>query len=151
MMLKMATMLARSCDRISARLITIFIGPPPHVSQPGIVAENIERVGPWSTVGVCGRIEDSAACGHVQNLGSGFEAAPQSLNCAKMNRDGGRRRNSVELGLSRRLHPAGRQLGRSGNPMAHNTKVSADADAPPVTQILADFVASHPSRGWDAS
>ena len=35
--------------------------------------------------------------------------------------------------------------------MAHNTKVSADADAPPVTQILADFVASHPSRGWDAS
>ncbi len=35
--------------------------------------------------------------------------------------------------------------------MAHNTKVSADADAPPVTQILADFVAGHPSQGWDAS
>ena len=35
--------------------------------------------------------------------------------------------------------------------MAHNTKVSADANAPPVTQILADFVAGHPSQGWDAS
>jgi 2-methylcitrate dehydratase PrpD len=35
--------------------------------------------------------------------------------------------------------------------MAHNTKVSADAAAPPVTQILADFVARHPSQGWDAS
>ena len=35
--------------------------------------------------------------------------------------------------------------------MAHNTKVSADADAPPVTHILADFVAGHPSQGWDAS
>jgi 2-methylcitrate dehydratase PrpD len=35
--------------------------------------------------------------------------------------------------------------------MAHNTNVSADAHAPPVTQILADFVAGHPSQGWDAS
>jgi 2-methylcitrate dehydratase PrpD len=35
--------------------------------------------------------------------------------------------------------------------MAHNTKVSADAHAPPVTQTLADFVAKHPSQGWDAS
>src|SRR6202171_796990 len=35
--------------------------------------------------------------------------------------------------------------------MAHNTKVSADANAPPVTQILADFVAGHPSQGCDAS
>jgi 2-methylcitrate dehydratase PrpD len=35
--------------------------------------------------------------------------------------------------------------------MAHNTNVSADAHAPPVTQILADFVARHPSQGWDAS
>src|SRR6266851_3342201 len=35
--------------------------------------------------------------------------------------------------------------------MAHNTQVSADAHAPPVTQILADFVATHPSQGWDAS
>ena len=34
--------------------------------------------------------------------------------------------------------------------MAHNTRVSADLDAPPITRILADFVASHPSRGWDA-
>src|ERR1700675_3279949 len=34
--------------------------------------------------------------------------------------------------------------------MAHNTKVSADAHAPPVTQILADFVTGHPSQGWDA-
>ena len=33
--------------------------------------------------------------------------------------------------------------------MAHNTRVTADADAPPVTGILADFVATHPSRGWD--
>jgi 2-methylcitrate dehydratase PrpD len=35
--------------------------------------------------------------------------------------------------------------------MAQNTKVSADANAPPVTQMLADFVATHPSRGWDES
>jgi 2-methylcitrate dehydratase PrpD len=34
--------------------------------------------------------------------------------------------------------------------MAHNTKVAADVHAPPVTQILAGFVANHPSRGWDA-
>src|SRR2546423_11728173 len=34
--------------------------------------------------------------------------------------------------------------------MAHNTQVSADAHAPPVTRILADFVATHPSQGWDA-
>ena len=34
--------------------------------------------------------------------------------------------------------------------MAHNTKVVADANAPPITGALADFVAKHPSRGWDA-
>src|SRR5258705_8638760 len=33
--------------------------------------------------------------------------------------------------------------------MARNTQVAADHDAPPVTQILAKFVASHPKRGWD--
>ena len=32
--------------------------------------------------------------------------------------------------------------------MAHNTKVAADAHAPPVTRTLASFVATHPSRGW---
>ena len=32
--------------------------------------------------------------------------------------------------------------------MARNTKVEADTGAPPVTQILAKFVATHPSRGW---
>ena len=32
--------------------------------------------------------------------------------------------------------------------MARNTEVAADQDAPPVTQILARFVAEHPSRGW---
>ena len=32
--------------------------------------------------------------------------------------------------------------------MARNTQVSADHNAPPVTQILANFVANHPSRGW---
>lgn len=32
--------------------------------------------------------------------------------------------------------------------MARNTRVEADFDAPPITQILAKFVASHPSRGW---
>ena len=32
--------------------------------------------------------------------------------------------------------------------MARNTQVSADHNAPPITQILAEFVASHPSRGW---
>ncbi len=32
--------------------------------------------------------------------------------------------------------------------MAINTKVHADHNAPPITQILANFVASHPSKGW---
>ena len=32
--------------------------------------------------------------------------------------------------------------------MARNTQVSADHNAPPVTQLLANFVANHPSRGW---
>ncbi len=32
--------------------------------------------------------------------------------------------------------------------MAHNTQVNTDANAPAVTQILADFVATHPSKGW---
>lgn len=33
--------------------------------------------------------------------------------------------------------------------MARNTQVSADHNAPPVTQILAKFVSGHPSRGWN--
>ena len=32
--------------------------------------------------------------------------------------------------------------------MAQNTKVSADHHAPPITRMLAEFVASHRSRGW---
>ena len=32
--------------------------------------------------------------------------------------------------------------------MARNTKVAADHHAPPVTELLAQFVAEHPSRGW---
>src|SRR5436305_11208622 len=32
--------------------------------------------------------------------------------------------------------------------MARNTQVTADRDAPPITQLLAKFVATHPSRGW---
>ncbi|QJC57410.1 2-methylcitrate dehydratase [Polaromonas vacuolata] len=32
--------------------------------------------------------------------------------------------------------------------MARNTQVSADHNAPPITQILAQFVSTHPSRGW---
>ena len=32
--------------------------------------------------------------------------------------------------------------------MARNTQVQADHDAPPITRILAEFVANHPSRGW---
>jgi len=32
--------------------------------------------------------------------------------------------------------------------MARNTQVAADHHAPPVTDILARFVAGHPSRGW---
>jgi len=32
--------------------------------------------------------------------------------------------------------------------MARNTQVKADTNAPPITQILAKFVATHPSRGW---
>jgi len=35
--------------------------------------------------------------------------------------------------------------------MAHNTKVAADADAPPVTRILADFVAGYPAGGFDVA
>ena len=33
--------------------------------------------------------------------------------------------------------------------MAHNTQVTADHNAPPITRILAEFVADHPSHGWD--
>lgn len=33
--------------------------------------------------------------------------------------------------------------------MARNTQVPADANAPPITRILAEFVAGHPSRGWN--
>ena len=33
--------------------------------------------------------------------------------------------------------------------MARNTQVVADQNAPPITQLLAEFVATHPSRGWD--
>ena len=32
--------------------------------------------------------------------------------------------------------------------MARNTHAPADTQAPPVTAILARFVADHPSRGW---
>src|SRR3954463_3500984 len=32
--------------------------------------------------------------------------------------------------------------------MARNTQVAADTQAPPITDILARFVASHASRGW---
>ena len=32
--------------------------------------------------------------------------------------------------------------------MAINTQVEADRNAPPITQILAEFVANHPSAGW---
>ena len=32
--------------------------------------------------------------------------------------------------------------------MTINTKINADHNAPPVTQILAGFVVNHPSRGW---
>ena len=32
--------------------------------------------------------------------------------------------------------------------MAQNTQVAADRHAPPITRMLAEFVADHPSRGW---
>lgn len=32
--------------------------------------------------------------------------------------------------------------------MARNTQVQADHNAPPITRILAEYVANHPSRGW---
>src|SRR4051812_40915844 len=32
--------------------------------------------------------------------------------------------------------------------MAKNTAVAADANAPPITRILAEFVSTHRSRGW---
>jgi hypothetical protein len=35
--------------------------------------------------------------------------------------------------------------------MANDAHVAAVVDAPPVTRILADFVATHPSRGWEDS
>jgi 2-methylcitrate dehydratase PrpD len=35
--------------------------------------------------------------------------------------------------------------------MANDAHVAADLDAPPITRILADFVAAHPSRGWEDS
>ncbi len=35
--------------------------------------------------------------------------------------------------------------------MANDARIGAKLDAPPVTRILADFVATHPSRGWDDS
>jgi 2-methylcitrate dehydratase PrpD len=35
--------------------------------------------------------------------------------------------------------------------MAHNTQVAADADAPAVTRILAEFVANHPAQGFSAA
>ena len=35
--------------------------------------------------------------------------------------------------------------------MARNTNVSADTQAPPITSILANFVANHPCRGWSDS
>ena len=35
--------------------------------------------------------------------------------------------------------------------MTHNTIVASDTSAPPVTRILAEFVASHPSLAWDAT
>ncbi len=35
--------------------------------------------------------------------------------------------------------------------MANDVPVAAGIDAPPVTRILADFVADHPSRGWEDS
>jgi len=31
---------------------------------------------------------------------------------------------------------------------ARNTTVVADANAPAITQLLAEFVANHPSKGW---
>jgi 2-methylcitrate dehydratase PrpD len=33
--------------------------------------------------------------------------------------------------------------------MARNTQVEADHNAPPITRILAEYVARHPSRGWN--
>jgi len=32
--------------------------------------------------------------------------------------------------------------------MARNTQVQADHNAPPITRVLAEYVSSHPSRGW---
>src|SRR3982751_2679448 len=33
--------------------------------------------------------------------------------------------------------------------MARNTQVPADHNAPAITRILAEYVAQHPSRGWN--
>ena len=33
--------------------------------------------------------------------------------------------------------------------MANDAHIAAKLEVPPVTRILADFVAAHPSRGWE--
>jgi 2-methylcitrate dehydratase PrpD len=35
--------------------------------------------------------------------------------------------------------------------MTDDIRIASEQDAPPITRILADFVATHPSRGWDAN
>jgi len=44
--------------------------------------------------------------------------------------------------------PAGRGIPRKAAPVARNTHVPADLQAPPITQTLARFVSGHASRGW---
>jgi 2-methylcitrate dehydratase PrpD len=34
--------------------------------------------------------------------------------------------------------------------MADDVRIASEQDAPPITRLLADFVATHPSHGWDA-
>jgi len=47
---------------------------------------------------------------------------------------------------SRPSRPAARIPSEPNIPMARNTQVAADTSAPPITSILAKFVATHPGR-----
>src|SRR5690606_31285776 len=47
-----------------------------------------------------------------------------------------------------RIRPSCSSTHLRKSPMARNTTVNADHNAPAITETLARFVAGHPSRGW---
>ena len=80
---------------------------------------------------------------------------PKPMTPGAVRRVHARRHRALDAAGQGPQHPA-RQLStprlprmqRHCHAMARNTQVAADHNAPPVTQILAQFVATHPSRGW---